>query len=72
MQQGDWAKFGTAMDRLRSNFVAARLNEAENHAQQLGNPGNVGLHRALSLHQLSAARRDLENRVSLFVRERCA
>jgi hypothetical protein len=26
----------------RSNFVAARLDETENHAQQLGNLGNVG------------------------------
>ncbi len=29
--------------RPRSNFVAGRLDEAENHAQQPGNPGNVGL-----------------------------
>ena len=28
--------------RLRSNFVAARLDETENRAQQAGNPGNVG------------------------------
>jgi len=27
---------------LRSNFVAARLDETENHAQQPGNLGNVG------------------------------
>jgi hypothetical protein len=29
--------------RLRSNFVAARRDATENHAQQTGNPGNVGL-----------------------------
>jgi hypothetical protein len=27
--------------RLRLNFVAARLDETQNHAQQTGNPGNV-------------------------------
>jgi hypothetical protein len=28
---------------LRSNFVATHFDEAENPAQQPGNPGNVGL-----------------------------
>jgi len=28
---------------LRSNFVATHFDEAENHAQQPGNPGNVGV-----------------------------
>jgi len=28
--------------RLRSNFIAARFDEAENPAQQPKNPGNVG------------------------------
>ena len=32
------AKWG----RLQFNFVVARLDETENHAQQIGNPGNVG------------------------------
>jgi DNA invertase Pin-like site-specific DNA recombinase len=29
---------------LRSNFVATHFDEAENPAQQPGNPGNVGFH----------------------------
>ena len=33
---------------------------------------HAGLHRALSFYQLSAARRDLENRVNSVVRRRCA
>jgi hypothetical protein len=36
-------RFGFKQRGLRSNFVAARLDETENHAQQPGNLGNVGL-----------------------------
>ncbi len=35
-------RFGFEQRQLRSNFVAARLDETENHAQQPGNLGNVG------------------------------
>ena len=38
------SQFWPPPGRLRSNFVAARLDEPENHAQQPGNPGNVGLY----------------------------
>src|SRR5262249_56799381 len=34
---------GLRTEALRSNFVAARLDEAENRARKPGNPGNVGL-----------------------------
>src|ERR1700730_3326287 len=36
-------RFGFEQRQLRSNFVAARLDETENRAQQPGNLGNVGL-----------------------------
>jgi hypothetical protein len=35
-------RFGFEQRQLRSNFVAPRLDETENHAQQPGNLGNVG------------------------------
>src|SRR3984893_19166885 len=40
-----WAtrRFGFEQRQLRSNFVAARLDETENRAQQPGNLGDVGL-----------------------------
>src|ERR1700731_2128856 len=37
-------RFGFEQRQLRSNFVAARLDETENRAQQPGNLGNVGLY----------------------------
>src|ERR1700730_14227312 len=42
-----WAtrRFGFEQRQLRSNFVAARLDETENRAQQSGNLGNVGSNR---------------------------
>jgi hypothetical protein len=36
-------RFGFERRESRSNFVAARLDETENHAQQPGNLGNVGV-----------------------------
>jgi hypothetical protein len=36
-------RFGFEQRQLRSNFVAVRLDETENHAQQPGNLGNVGI-----------------------------
>src|SRR5260370_11014486 len=38
---------GLPTRRLQSNFVAARLDETENHAHWAGNPENVGLDRTL-------------------------
>jgi hypothetical protein len=35
-------RFGFEQRQLRSNFVAARLDETENRAQQPENLGNVG------------------------------
>ena len=36
-------RFGFERRQSRSNFVAARLDETEDHAQQPGNLGNVGV-----------------------------
>jgi hypothetical protein len=35
-------RFGSQSGRSRSNFVAARLDETEDHTQRAGNLGNVG------------------------------
>src|SRR6516164_7888532 len=40
--QGD-SLFWLPSGRLRSNFVATRRDATENHVQQTGKPGNVGL-----------------------------
>jgi hypothetical protein len=37
-------RFGFEQRQWRSNFVAARLDETENHAQQPGNLGDVGVY----------------------------
>src|SRR5690242_4562032 len=53
LDQGKATSFGAAeagnatirvpTDRLRSNFVAARLDQPDSHAQRPGNRGDVGL-----------------------------
>jgi hypothetical protein len=45
-------RFGCQTGATTVEFVAARLDETENHAQQTGNPGNVGLSMA---RQMDAA-----------------
>jgi len=39
----DLQRFGCEQRQLRSNFLAARLTETENHARKAGTPGNAGI-----------------------------